>query len=230
MHREDFPILNQDLIYFDNGATTLKPYSMIEAVTDYYSNYTANAHRGDYDNSLKVDTKYEGTRKLVRDFIGAKSTREIVFTSGSTDSLNRIVFGYFKNYLKEGDEVLVTTSEHASNLLPWFELADMIGIKIKYIPLNDNQEVTIENVKKTITDRTKVISIAHITNVIGDIRPIKDIIELAHKNDILCVIDGAQSVPHIKVDVRDYDMDFLIFLAIKSGVQQVEELYNGKGR
>jgi cysteine desulfurase/selenocysteine lyase len=215
MHREDFPILNQDLIYFDNGATTLKPYSMIEAVTDYYSNYTANAHRGDYDNSLKVDTKYEGTRKLVRDFIGAKSTREIVFTSGSTDSLNRIVFGYFKNYLKEGDEVLVTTSEHASNLLPWFELADMIGIKIKYIPLNDNQEVTIENVKKTITDRTKVISIAHITNVIGDIRPIKDIIELAHKNDILCVIDGAQSVPHIKVDVRDYDMDFLIFSAHK---------------
>ena len=107
MHREDFPILNQDLIYFDNGATTLKPYSMIEAVTDYYSNYTANAHRGDYDNSLKVDTKYEGTRKLVRDFIGAKSTREIVFTSGSTDSLNRIVFGYFMKYLLQQVNMLL---------------------------------------------------------------------------------------------------------------------------
>lgn len=229
MNREDFPILKNDIVYFDNGATTLKPKCMIDAVVDYYSNYTANAHRGDYDNSLKVDTKYEETRKLVKDFINAKYTDEIVFTSGSTDSLNKIIFGYFKNYLNKGDEVLITTSEHASNILPWFELADQIGIKVKYINLNENREVTIENVKKAITEKTKVISLAHITNVIGDIRPMKEIIKLAHENNILCVVDGAQSVPHMKIDVQTYDIDFLAFSAHKMcGPTGVGILYGKK--
>lgn len=215
MNREDFPILKNNIIYFDNGATTLKPQCMIDAVVDYYSNYTANAHRGDYDNSLKVDMKYEETRKLIQKFINAKSPNEIIFTSGSTDSLNKIIFGYFKNYLNKDDEVLITTSEHASNILPWFELADQIGIKVKYIHLDKNREVTIENVKKAMTNKTKVISLAHITNVIGDIRPMKEISKLAHENGILCVVDGAQSVPHMKVDVQDYDIDFLAFSAHK---------------
>lgn len=216
MNRDDFPILsNNDLIYFDNGATTLKPKILLESTNDYYSKYTANAHRGDYDNSLIVDTKYEHTRELVRDFIGAKSSKEIVFTSGCTDSLNKIIFGYFKYYLKSDDEVLITKSEHASNVLPWFELADEINCKVKYIKLTDDLKVTLENVKDAITPKTKVISIAHITNVAGDIRPIKEITKYAHEHNILVVVDGAQSVAHIPVDVTDLDIDFLAFSAHK---------------
>ncbi|NLL44891.1 MAG: cysteine desulfurase [Mollicutes bacterium] len=217
MNRDDFPILNinKDLIYLDNGATTLKPKVLLESTNDYYSKYTANAHRGDYDNSLIVDTKYEHARELVRDLIGAKDSREIIFTSGCTDSLNKIIFGYFRHYLKEGDEVLLTKSEHASNILPWFELADEIKCQIKYIPLTSDLKVTIDNVKHSITPKTKVISIAHVTNVAGDIRPIKEITKLAHEHDILVVVDGAQSVPHMPVDVTDLDIDFLAFSAHK---------------
>lgn len=215
MFREDFPILKSNIIYFDNGATTLKPYFLSKKISEYYDSYSANAHRGDYELSLKVDYEYEKTRKLVKEFINAKSTKEIVFTSGTTDSLNKIVFGFFKNYLKDGDNVLLTKSEHASNVLPWFELSDMINIDISYIPLNENHEVTIENVINAITNKTKVISLAHITNVIGDVRPIKEIIEYAHKNNILVVIDGAQSVAHHKIDVQSLDIDFLAFSAHK---------------
>ena len=215
MNREDFLMLNKDIVYFDNGATTLKPKVMIDATIDYYANYTANAHRGDYDISLKVDNNYENTRLLVKEFINADSTKEIVFTSGATDSLNRIVFGYFQNTLKENDEVIITKSEHASNVLPWFELAQRNKIKIKYIELTSDYKVTIDNLKKVITSNTKVISLAHVTNVIGDVRPIKEISALAHENNILLVVDGAQSVPHIAVDVKEMDIDFLAFSAHK---------------
>ena len=215
MNKEDFLMLKKDIVYLDNGATTLKPKILSEAISEYYNEYSANAHRGDYDISLKVDTMYEKSRNLVKEFIGAKEMSEIVFTSGATDSLNKIIFGYFRNYLKKGDEVLITKSEHASNVLPWFELADEIGIKVKYISLDKNLKVTIENVEAAITEKTKVISIAHITNVVGDIRPIKQITSLAHKKDILVVVDGAQSVPHMKVDVQELDIDFLAFSAHK---------------
>ena len=215
MHREDFNILNTGIIYFDNGATTLKPKVLGEAISDYYNNYSSNAHRGDYALSIKASSKYEETRCLVKDLINAKKASEIAFTSGATDSINKIVFGYFANVLNEGDEVLLTKSEHASNLLPWFELSDRLKLKIKYIELDDNHEVLLENVRKAITDKTKVISIAHVSNVVGDVRPIKEIIELAHKNNILVLIDGAQSVPHMKVDVQDLDIDFLTFSAHK---------------
>jgi len=134
MNREDFPMLKQDLIYFDNGATTLKPEPVINSIVDYYENYTANAHRGDYKNSIKVDEAYEGVRKKVQKFINAKEQSEIAFTSGTTESLNLIVFGYFKNILTKDDEVLITNAEHASNILPWFILEKEIGIKVKYIP------------------------------------------------------------------------------------------------
>ncbi len=214
MNREDFVLLNKDIIYLDNGATTLKPKSISDAISDYYNNYSANTHRGDYDLSLKVDSKYEQTRQLVKNFINAKKTKEIIFTSGTTDSLNKIIFGFFKYYLKENDEILITKSEHASNVLPWFELAAELNLKINYIPLN-NLEVTLDNVKKSITNKTKVISIAHITNVVGDIRPIKEIIEYAHNKGILVVIDGAQSVAHMKVDVQYLNIDFLAFSAHK---------------
>lgn len=215
MNREDFPLLKQDIIYFDNGATSLKPKILSDKISDYYNNYSANAHRGDYDISLKVDDSFEKTRNLVKEFINAKSTKEIIFTSGTTDSLNKIIFGYFKYNLKENDEVILTKSEHASNILPWFELADELKLKIRYIDLDDNLSVTINNLKKCININTKVISLALITNVVGDIRPIKEIISLAHQNNILVIGDAAQSIAHTKTDVRDLDIDFLAFSAHK---------------
>ena len=215
MNRDDFPILNSNIIYFDSGATTLKPKILSETISDYYNNYSANAHRGDYDISLKVDTLYEHTRELVCAFINAKKSEEIVFTNNTTDALNKIVFGFFKHYLQEDDEIIITKSEHASNVLPWFELADQKKLKIKYLSLNKDLCVTLDNLKKVITNKTKVISLAHITNVIGDCRPIKDIIAYAHQNNILVVVDGAQSVPHMRIDVQDMDIDFLAFSAHK---------------
>lgn len=216
MNRDDFNLLkSNNTIYFDNGATTLKPYVLADKISDYYNNYSANAHRGDYDISMKVDSEYEGTRKKIKDFIGAKKTEEIVFTYGTTDSMNKLIFGYFRYHLKKGDEVLLTKAEHASNVLPWFELADEIGIVIKYIPLDSNLKVKMEALENSVTDKTKVISIAHITNVVGDIRPLDKIIKYAHEHDILVVVDGAQSVPHIKYDVTSMDIDFLSFSAHK---------------
>ena len=215
MNREDFLLLKKGIIYFDNGATTLKPKVLPDAINDYYNNYSANAHRGDYDISLQVDNMYENTRKLVKEYINAQSEKEIIFTSGSTDSINKIVFGYFRNILKENDEVLLNKSEHASNVLPWFELADELKLKIKFIDLDENYEITLENIEKLITPKTKVISIAHITNVVGDIRDIKNITSLAHKNDIMVLLDAAQSIGHMKTDVQDLDVDFLTFSAHK---------------
>lgn len=215
MYREDFEILKSDLIYFDSAATSLKPKVVIDKMNEYYNCYPSNVKRGDYDMSYKADNEYENVRHLVKNFINASKENEIIFTSGTTESLNLIVEGYFKDHLKESDEVLITKSEHASNVLPWFRLIKTNNIKVNYIPLDDNYEVTMENVKKAITPNTKVISIAHITNVIGDIRPLKAIINYAHSLGILVVVDGAQSIPHIKVDVKDLDIDFLAFSAHK---------------
>lgn len=214
MNREDFPMLKQDIIYFDNGATTFKPNCVIDAITDYYKNYSANAHRGDYEISYKVDVAYESARKSVAKFINAER-EEIVFTSGATEALNYIASGFFKNILEPGDEVLLTLSEHASNVLPWFRLASTHGISVNYIDLDTNLHVTMANVKKAITPRTKVISLAGITNVVGDERPIKEICEYAHQHNIFVVVDGAQSVPHTKTDVKELDCDFLVFSAHK---------------
>jgi cysteine desulfurase / selenocysteine lyase len=213
--RNDFPLLKNNIIYFDNGATTLKPQSVIDSMVDYYSNYSANAHRGDYNISHKVDIIYENTREKIQKFINAKNVKEIIYTKGTTNSLNMIVFGYFKNYLTKEDEILITKSEHASNIIPWLELSKEIGCSIKYIDLNDDLEVTMDNIKKAITNKTKVISLAHITNVIGDVRPIKDISNYIHDKNILLVIDAAQSIGHMKVDVQDLDIDFMAFSAHK---------------
>ena len=214
MNREDFPMLKKDYIYFDNGATTLKPKCVIDEVTNYYENYSVNAHRGDYDLSKKVDELFEETREDVRRFINANDAREIIFTKGTTESMNMIIFGFMKNYLKKGDEVLITKTEHASNVLPWFTLEKETGIIVKYIPLT-NYEVTIDKVKESINSKTKVISIAWITNTIGDVRPIKEITKIAHDNGVMVVVDGAQGVPHLKCDVKDLDIDFLAFSAHK---------------
>ena len=211
MNRDDFELLKSNIIYFDNGATTLKPKCVRDAIIKYYNEYSANAHRGDYKISSIVDSMYEGSREKVKNFINAKETSEIIFTSGTTNSMNMIVFGFFKNHLKKDDEVLITLSEHASNIIPWFILQKEIGINVKYIELDDKHEVTLDNVKKAITDKTKVISIAHITNVIGDERPIKEISKYAHDNDILLVVDAAQSISHRKIDVQELDIDFMAF-------------------
>lgn len=211
MNREDFPMLQKNYIYFDNAATTFKPKCVIDSIMDYYTNYTANSHRGDYNLSLKVDSMIEEVRENIRKFINASSNKEIIFTSGTTDGLNKIIFGYFTDYLEDGDEVLITKAEHASNTLPWFELKEKLNLKISYMKLNDNFELTLENFKNSITDKTKVISIAEITNVLGDVRDIKSIIKYCHEKNILVIIDGAQSIPHIKIDVKDLDIDFLAF-------------------
>ena len=211
MNREDFKLLENNLIYFDNGATTLKPKVVRDAINDYYDKYSANAHRGDYKISAVVDSLYEDTRKKVANFINAKEPSEIVFTSGTTNGMNMIVFGFFKKYLNEGDEVLITLSEHASNIIPCFILQKEIGIKVKYIELNDKHEVEINNVRNAITNKTKVISLAYITNVIGDERPIKEISKLAHDNNILMVVDAAQGAPHKKINVQEDDIDFMAF-------------------
>ena len=212
MNREDFSIFkNNKMVYFDNGATTLKPDCVREEIDNYYNKYTSSIHRGDYATSLKVSELYEDCREEVRSFINAKHTSEIVFTSGTTKSLNDIAFGYFKYHLKKDDEVIITESEHASNVLPWFMLAKELGIKVKYIPLNEKNEVTIDNLMKVITNKTKVVSIAHITNVIGDVRSVKEISRVCHDRNILLVVDAAQSIAHEKIDVQDMDIDFLAF-------------------
>lgn len=227
-NRYDFPMLNKDIIYLDNGATTFKPQIVVDSMNDYYKNYCANAHRGDYTISYKVDVNYENARKKVADFINA-DFEETIFTSGATESLNMIVTGFFKNLLEPDDEVLLTKSEHASNVLPWFRLAKTNGIKIRYIDLDENLHVTMDNVKKSVTSKTKVISIAGITNVVGDERPIDDICKFAHANDIFVVVDGAQLVPHKKVDVKKSDIDFLAFSGHKMcGPTGIGVLYGKK--
>ncbi len=229
MNRSDFPMLDQDLIYFDNGATTFKPNTVISSINEYYTKYSANAHRGDYDISYKVDLKYEDVRDKVKDFINAKEKEEVVFTSGTTMSLNLVASAFFEKYLEPGDEVLITKTEHASNVLPWFNLANKLGIKINYIDLDSDYHVTIDNAKKAITNKTKVISLAYITNVIGDKRPIKEITKIAHENNIFVVVDAAQAIAHTKIDVQDLDIDFLAFSAHKMyGPTGVGVLYGKK--
>ncbi len=210
MNREDFNILNSNIIYFDNAATTLKPKVLSESLSDYYNNYSSNIHRGDYDISLVAEKKYEESRLKVAKFINA-NYNEIVFTSGTTDSLNKIILGYFEDYLKENDEVLTTQAEHASLLLPLFELKDKKNIKVNYIPLDENYSLTLDNVKNSITENTKLIAISYVTNIIGDIRNVKEIIDYAHEKGILVLLDAAQAAPHKKVDVKDLDVDFLAF-------------------
>ena len=211
MNRDDFPAIDNNLIYFDNSATSLKPKCVIDKMMEYYSKYTSNIHRGDYNNAIRTNKEYDEAREVVKNFIHAKSMEEIVFTSGTTDSLNTIVFGYFKNILNKDDEVLITRSEHASNVLPWFVLEKMGKCTIKYIPLNENYEVTLENVKKSINKNTKLIRIAHVSNVIGDIRDIEGIGKIAKDNNLYFVVDAAQSVSHININVIKSNISFLAF-------------------
>ena len=242
MHREDFTMLNQDIVFFDNGATTLKPKCVVEAMNKYYTEYTSNIHRGDYDAAIKTNELYDDTRNVVAKFLNCRSD-EVIFTSGTTMSINMVVFGYMEKNLKSGDEVLLTKSEHASNILPWIKLSEKTGIVLKYIELDDNDSLTVDSVLKAITEKTKVISIAHVTNVIGDVRDISAIGDICRSKGILFCVDGAQSVPHMAVDFKNSNIDFLSFSGHKmcgpTGIgclvvrnkylSQMEPLYYGGG-
>lgn len=210
-----FPMKKEELIYFDNAATTFKPIQVINKEIEYMSMYTANSHRGDYNISFKVDDEIDNTRELVKSFINARHKEEIIFTSNTTDSLNLVVNGYFKNYLSSNDEVILNKAEHASNILPWLMLKKSIGFKIKYAALDKDNTLSLDSIKKCITKNTKVISLAYITNVIGDKRNIKEIVSYAHKHGIIVVVDAAQAIGHTKIDVRDMDADMLAFSAHK---------------
>lgn len=210
MNREDFPMLSHDMIYFDNGATTLKPKCVIDCMNQYYFNHTSNIHRGDYDSAVITNQLYDQVRETVSEFVNCDKD-SVIYTSGTTMSLNMVVFGYMRQHLHRGDEVLLNKGEHASNILPWIKLREEIGIEIRYIPLNEHYELTLENVKKSITERTKVVSLAHVSNVIGDVRDVSKIGKYCRQMNILFNVDGAQSVPHMKVDFKNSYMDFLSF-------------------
>ena len=229
MNREDFPIFDTGVIYFDNAATTMKPKSVVNATVDYYTKYTSNAHRGDYDNSLKVDSIYDGVREKVRRFINAKEKKEVIFTNGSTESFNMIVFGFMANYLHKDDEVIIDQAEHASNVLPWMVLSKRIGIKLVYPKMGSDAKLSVESIKNSISPKTKVISIAHITNTIGDVRDVKSIGKICHDKNILFMVDATQSVGHMKVDVQENNIDFMGFSAHKMlGPTGVGVLYGKK--
>lgn len=210
--RDDFPILkNKHLIYFDNAATTLKPEKVIRAMDDYWEYYTSNIHRGFYDNAIITDYLYDSTRIVVKNFVHCSSPKEVIFTSGATHSINLVVFGYMKTYLHEGDEVLLSKAEHASNILPWLRLSEEIGIVVRYIPLADDYSLNYSDIISSVTERTKVISLAHVTNVVGDVRDITNIGSFCLENNILFHVDGAQSVPHMPIDFKSSHIDFLSF-------------------
>lgn len=217
--RKDFPMIaNQDktkpLIYFDNAATTFKPQSVIDTVVQYYTNQSVSVHRGDYDLSYQVSEAYENARKTIAQFINAQA-KEIVFTSGASASLNLVAHGWGMKFLKPGDIVLSTEAEHASNILPWFRTVKETGAILEYIPLTKEGKLTIENFKKVMNNQVKVVTFASITNVLGYIAPVKEMIEIAHSYGAIVVVDGAQSVPHMPTDVLDLDADFLAFSAHK---------------
>lgn len=215
--REDFPMFvnkvtmqGQPVDWLDNASTTFKPYSVEKAVCSYYESHTSNSHRGDYDLCFQMDEKILEVRGKVAAFLNADPT-EIVFTSGTTNSINLVAFGYGAKYLKPDDEILITQAEHASNVLPWFKVAEMTGCKIGYIPLEKDGRLTSESLQKVINPHVKLVCIAHVTNVLGYIAPLKEIAAICHQNGALLVADGAQSVPHIKTDVKELDVDFLSF-------------------
>lgn len=216
--RKDFPMIknNPDLVYFDSSATSFKPQCVIDAVDNYYTHINANIHRGDYDISIKASQEYDDARQCVATFINANSNKEIVFTNGATNSLNIVAYGYCLKNLKKGDVILTTQEEHASNILPLFRVCKLTGAEIKYIELNDDATFNLDNYLKCFENtNVKFISLAHISNVMGYINPIKEIVKIAHDHGAIVNVDAAQSVPHIKVDVQDLDVDFLSFSSHK---------------
>lgn len=214
--REDFPILDREvygkpLIYLDNGATTQKPRQVVEAITDEYYSVNANVHRGVHFLSQQATELHEASRETVRRFINARSSNEIVFTRGTTEGINLLASSFADSQMKEGDEVIVSVMEHHSNIVPWQLQAARKGIVLKMIPMNDRGELLLDEYEKLFSERTKLVSFAHVSNVLGTVNPAKEMIATAHAHGVPVLIDGAQSVPHMKVDVQDLDADFFAF-------------------
>lgn len=214
--REDFPILSREvygkpLIYLDNGATTQKPRCVVEAITDEYYSVNANVHRGVHFLSQQATELHEASRETVRCFINARSSNEIVFTRGTTESINLLASSFADSQMKEGDEVIVSVMEHHSNIVPWQLQAQRKGIVLKVIPMNDKGELLLDEYEKLFSERTRLVSLVHVSNVLGTVNPVKEMIATAHSYGVPVMIDGAQSVPHQKVDVQDLDADFFAF-------------------
>jgi cysteine desulfurase / selenocysteine lyase len=214
--REDFPILGREvygkpLIYLDNGATTQKPKCVVESIVNEYYSVNANVHRGVHFLSQQATELHEASRETVRKFINAKSINEIVFTRGTTESINLIASTFADSQMNEGDEVIVSAMEHHSNIVPWQLQAAKKGIKLRVIPISDKGEILMDEYKKLFSERTKLVSVVHVSNVLGTINPVKEIVEIAHANGVPVLIDGAQSVPHMKVDMQEIGADFFAF-------------------
>ena len=218
--RKQFPMLNgkkmqnKPLVFLDNASTTFKPQCVIDAVTNYYTNDNSNAHRGDYDLAYNMDQIILNARKTIAEFVNC-GPDEVVFTSGATMSLNMVALSFAKEILKEGDEILIEEDGHASNVLPWYEVAKQNGAVIKFVPLDEKGRVCTENVRKSLTNKTKIVALAGATNVLGYSIDIPEIAKLVHGVGAYFVVDGAQSVPHLKTDFKNWDIDFLAFSAHK---------------
>lgn len=214
--REDFPILsrtvyNKPLVYLDNGATTQKPRCVVESITDEYYSVNSNVHRGVHFLSQQATNLHEASRETVRRFINARSTSEIVFTRGTTESINLVAATFADSQMKEGEEVIVSVMEHHSNIVSWQLQAARKGIVLKVIPMNDRGELLIDEYEKLFSSRTRIVSVAHVSNVLGTVNPVKEIIKIAHAHGVPVLVDGAQSIPHLPVDVQDLDADFFVF-------------------
>lgn len=232
--RKQFPILDQEvngkpLVYLDSSATSQKPIQVIETLEKYYREYNSNVHRGVHTLGTKATDAYEGAREKVRKFINAKSTQEVIFTRGTTTSLNLVASSYAANTLKEGDEIIITYMEHHSNLIPWQQVAKKTGAQLKYFPLQTDGTLRLEDVRASITPNTKIVAVTQVSNVLGTINPIKEIAQIAHENGAVIVVDGAQSAPHLKIDVQDLDCDFFEFSGHKMcGPTGIGVLYGKK--
>jgi cysteine desulfurase/selenocysteine lyase len=214
--RKDFPILDRQvygkpLIYLDNGATTQKPRVVVDSIVDEYYSVNANVHRGVHYLSQQATELHEASRETVRRFINARSTNEIVFTRGTTESINLMASSFGEEFMGEGDEVIVSVMEHHSNIVPWQLLAARKGIEIKVIPMNDRGELLLDEYERLFSERTKLVSVAHVSNVLGTVNPIKEMAKTAHEHGVPFLVDAAQSTPHMGVDVRELDVDFLVF-------------------
>ena len=208
----DFPILkNRDIAYLDSGATTQKPIQVINAIDEYYKNINANVHRGAYSLSVEATAKYEAAREKVARFINSPSAEQVIFSKNATESLNLVAYSYGMENIKKDDEIVLSIMEHHSNLVPWQKVAKATGAKLNYMYINDEFEISDEEIENKITDRTKIVGITHVSNVLGTINNIKKIIKQAQKKGAIVIVDASQSIPHMKIDVQDLDCDFLVF-------------------
>ena len=218
--RSDFPILSREvygkpLVYLDNGATTQKPRTVVDAITQEYYSVNANVHRGVHYLSQEATKLHEASRERVRQFIGAASTQEVIFTRGTTEAINLLAASFGEAFLKEGDEIIVSAMEHHSNIVPWQLLEQRKGIRLRVIPITDRGEICMDEYVKLFNEHTRLVSVMHVSNVLGTVNPIKEMIRIAHEHGVPFAVDGAQSVPHIAVDVQDLDADFYAFSAHK---------------